>query len=306
MISTNQRCLQALFLMLPMLVACATPAAKEITLNMNWNAGPPTKHLVSYQLGVELDVEDKTGRKQTNQQNTLYEGTYTQTISDHEKGLLVSFSNFDITAPDPYIGDIKASVMQLALIKATSLIFVARPDYIMSVDGEFIALHDFEQYISAQKARVEEIVNMSANRFGSALGKLTVGALNQALLEAQIRQDLALLKDLDELTLEIGKPIKRQVTPAYTSKKSKGEKVDGMLSYHGNADCQWKTNTPCVDIRFSIDDKNSYDVKIVVEPDSLTLHEYRAETDIYLEQELKGSTFKSNQAFNFVHSVQKK
>ncbi len=314
-----QRTSLTLALVLPVLMACATPsapAANEIKLNMDWREGQPTKHSVSFQLGIQAQFGNENGQKRDMEKNTTYAGMYTRKISKHEKGLLVSFSDVEVTTANPGISDIAPSRMQLAIGKISALLLVARPDFIMSPSGEFIALHDYEQYVADQRARFSDLiglpksVDIPKNSYWGMFDSITEAGLNQALLEEQIEQDLALVRDIDQLSLQLGEPLKTMITPAYTSKRTlndkDGVKIEGMLSYNSNAKCQWKTNTPCVDIRFSMDDEKTYDVKMIIEPDTLTLHSFEATTDIAQEEILQGTAIKGSISSSFVHSVELK
>lgn len=311
---TKQGTLLLLLLILPMLMACATPAANEIKLNMDWREGQTTKHAISFQLGLQTQLGNVNGQKQDINTNTTYEGTYTRKISQHQQGLLVSYSDVEVTTDNPSMSDTRLSATQLAIVKISALLIVARPDFIMSPDGEFIALHAYDQYVADTKALTSNLIggpkldDSPKNSFGGIFSSILDAGLNQALLEAQIQHDLALVKDIDQVTLQLGKPLKTMITPAYTSKHTRnnkeGVKIAGMLSYNGNAKCQWKTNTPCADIRFSMDDEKTYDVEMVIEPETLTLHNFVATTDVTLEDDVRGSVIKAKISSGFVHSVE--
>ena len=280
------------------ITADAIAQFQEVKLKVSWQAGPPTRHVVSYNLVVAGSIQDKNGKTKQLDNATRYEASYTQTITDYQEGLLVSFSDTEIPEPDDLVGELKATDMQQAILKLSSLAFGTRADYIVSTEGEFIRLHQFEKFVEDQRTRYQEITG------GSEFFKNIITAmLNEKAQRDQIIRDLQLVKDWDQVVLALNSPMEKEITPAYFSKEKTDYKSDGEISYHGETDCNWDTQSVCVELRFSSNDKHAYDVQMVAERDSLVLHEYRASSIVDLEAVIDGRTMSNNSTIEFIRTV---
>lgn len=75
-------------LLLSLLISSCTTStvisdAGDITLAMNWEAGPPTKHVVVYEFDVQVTFQDAKGDSKDTRNLTEYKASYIQTINDH-------------------------------------------------------------------------------------------------------------------------------------------------------------------------------------------------------------------------------
>ena len=141
--------LMAIIFISVFIASCATSDSQKMKLKMAWKSGPPTRHAVSLELASAGSI--RRGNGETKPLNNIngFKASYTQTIADHQEGLLVSFSDFEI--PQLVANQVtkEASDMQNMILKITSLALGTRADFIMSPDGEFIRLHQFEQFKEA-------------------------------------------------------------------------------------------------------------------------------------------------------------
>jgi len=301
---------QRLLKLLPIpcfLFGCASSVeSEEILLTMAWKAGPPTSHVVSLELNLLADISADKGQSHAIETSQKYETSFTQTVSDHPDGILVSFTDIEVAEPGSTIGGMETSPMQQMILKMTSLGLASKPDYIMSSNGEFVRLHKIEQYETAHRERIKNIFGADLDKLGSmgtAMKSISEGLLNRELLEKKVRDDIRLLKDWDAMTFKLKKPIEKVITPAYRGKNNSDTMAEGKLSYHGDVKCKFATQVTCVELRFESKDKDAYNVKIVAEPGTLIPHEYRAESKIELETELKGSAITNRSSVEYVHRI---
>ena len=287
------------------IMSCTSANRGDVALTMAWKAGPPTKHVVSYELSLKTESEDANGSIKNTSIGNQYKASYSQTISDHPDGLLVRQEDIKVAEPTFSSNDKTPSEMQVIILKLTALLFVSRPDYIMSPNGEFVGFDKFEQFKEFQNAKLKDIVGTKPMLDELMFGSIVEAALDDASLREQVSRDLKLIKDLDQLSLSANQPIEITITPAFTSKDKKDYVADGMLSYQGAHDCNWKNPTGCVELRFNSNDKDVYDVEIVVEPDTLILHSYRANTQVSFEAERDDVKMSNNSSVKYSHTVQR-
>ncbi len=304
---------KALLLVSLFIQSCAAPTGitdtGDITLAMNWGAGPPTKHVVVYELDVQVAFQDTKGDSKDTRNLAEYKASYIQTIDDHPEGLLVRQKNFKVLEPknetDLDKDLIAKSQMQLALIKITALIFASRPDYIMSPNGEFVRFHEFGKFSEIQNTRLKDAIGRPVNELEQMFTSLLKPAMKEELLQVQITRDLQLIQDWDKLSLSRNKLVEKKLTPAYTNKDNTDYLAEGMVSFVGQHACNWKTKSGCVELKFNSNDKNLYDVKLVVEPDTLFPHSFRAKTEISVQTELDGIKVINNSTVQYIHTVER-
>ena len=280
--------------------SCAIVESRDATLKMEWKAGPPTRHDVSVEVVVARKTQRGEGETELQNTTTRLKASYTQTINEHQEGLLVSFS--DLEVPEQDYSQLKnaPSEMQKIIVNVTSLAFGARSDFIMSPGGEFIRLHQVEQFKEDMIARIKEIAGAENTK---VLEQLIPSFIDEKKLEEQILRDLQLLKDWEQMTLVLDTPVDKVITPAFTSKDKTDFKVDGRLSYHGETDCNWNAQSACIDLRISNNDEYNYDARLIAERDSLFPHEYRASSRASVESESLGDPMNIELTSEFIHTV---
>ena len=170
----------------------------------------------------------------------------------------------------------------------------------MSPGGEFIRLHQVEQFKEDLIARIKEIAGAEDAR---VFEQLIPALIDEKKLKEQILRDLQLLKDWEQMILVLDTPVDKVITPAFTSKDKTDFKVDGRLSYHGETDCNWNAQSACIDLRISSTDEYSYDVWLIAERDSLFPHEYRASSRASVESETMGDPVNIEVTSEFNHTV---
>ena len=113
----------------------ATADSRDATLKMAWKAGPPTRHDVSIEVVIARKIQRGEGETELRNTTTHLKASYTQTINDHQEGLLVSFSNYEVPEQDYSQLKIAPSEMQKINFNVMSLAFGTRSDFIMSPGG---------------------------------------------------------------------------------------------------------------------------------------------------------------------------
>lgn len=286
------------------LTSCASVEARDKTLTMAWKAGPPTKNVVSFELNVQGEFENADGKTRELGNRTRYQASYTQSITDHPDGLLVQQTNFKVAEPDNFNSGISPSKMQIVILKVTALLFASRPDYIVKPNGEFVGFHQFEKYEQILDERISNAVGGPFDQVKQMFAEIFEAGKDETLLKKQIDRDLSLLREWDQLSLILSQPIKKTITPAYTGKDKKDYMADGMLSYKGAHKCNWKTKSRCVELTFRSNEEKVYDVNLIVEPDSLTLHSYLANSLVSIQNTQNGIKMSNTSTAVYSHTVE--
>lgn len=287
------------------LASCVIADTGEITLKMGWEVGPPTQHVLLYEVDLRGTVEDSKGGLKHTTSRTTSKVSYTQTISEHPEGLLVRQTKFKVLESELDVSPMTISQMQVVLVKISAVIFASRPDYIMSPTGEFVRLHEFDKYSEVQRERLEDAIGRPVDELGQMVSNVTKASLNEESLQIQIKHDLSLILDMDNLSISRDQTIKKNITQAYASKKEKDYIAEGQLSFIGEHACNWKTKSGCVELRFNSNDKNLYDFQLVIESDTLFPHSYQAKSELSAQTERGDLSISKNSTIRYTHTVER-
>lgn len=298
---------KTLALLLPILAACATnqaiPAAKTVSLNINSAAISTTQHVISFNKKRVTRSTKENGSIENTNQTVGFGGAFARTVTEHTDGLLVSHTNIKIEKPDPSLGDALASPLQLSSIELTSLTFVAKPDYIMSRDGEFVRLYNYDQFEAAEKERIASILANTSDADKSKLSGLVDSRFDRSVHEASIAQELQVIKDVNATSLTKGEPLGQNITSAYADPTSKEYKAAGTLVYVGATECRFPTQSSCIELRFESSKNNVYNMRMIVDANTLALHDYSAVSAQGVSVADSKSKYEDNSTITFQHSV---
>ena len=249
-----------------------------VTLNMDWQAARVSQH---------HRVIDISNSDSTISVRYLMEGRYRQKITEHNEGLLVSRYDVSIDQSSITFTEIKPSELQRLIMNVTALMMISTPDYIVSPDGQFLRIDDFDAFKTIQTERLISLTSVKEAQLQGPLQSVYTVLLNLKSYENTLKSDMSYWTEWHGKTLTQGEPLAgvSSVTATQPGSESRAvESVDGEFSYHGPTPCESKKNTGlCADLRFhaEIDSEAgeglTFDIQFIAKPDTLVPYHYVAQ-----------------------------